>query len=383
MRNSFFFIAIAFTLAACSGDGPHERSIANSPNATLLKTESEEPFALIHVNKAVALKVSEDLKSLRYSGFFRQSGSAPIVIGPGDTLSISIVSSNIGGFVDFAGGSLNPISTASLPPQEVSSEGTVSVPPIGRLLARGKTVQSFETFVRRKLSEVLVDPSVIIQMTNRNSARVTVMGAVQAPRAVSLSTTESRLVDMITAAGGPAGRPEDLDFTLIRAGRSATIPLAKLYNTPAYNISALRGDVLSIERPQREVTVLGSFASNTRVSIEGQSVSLTEAIGQFGGLVRTRARLRGVYVYRETPKTTLAALGTDVSKFAGMSVPTVYKFDFTDPTAFFIADEFQIADGDILYTTQSVLSEINDVITSISPIIAAPQSFGTSLDLNN
>jgi polysaccharide export outer membrane protein len=383
MRGIFLCFLTLTVLAACSGYGPRDPAILNTKNATVLKSGPEEPYAVIEVSKAVARKVSSDLVTYKKTDFFNQSGPSPVVIGPGDTLSISIVSSNNTGFLDFAGGSLSPISTTTLPPQEVSSDGTVNVPPLGRLLARGKSVQSFENFVRRKLSEVLVDPSVIIQLTNRKSARVTVLGAVQAPGAVSLSTTENRLIDMITAAGGPTDRPEDLSFTLIRKGRSATIPLDHLYNAPAYNISALPGDVISVMKPQKEVTVLGAFGSNTKVRIDGPSVSLAESIGQFGGLIRNRARLTGVYVYRETPKATLAALGADVSMYAGEAVPTVYKFDFTKPTVFFTADEFQIADGDILYTTQSTLSEINDVITSISPIIAAPRTYGQSLDPTN
>jgi polysaccharide biosynthesis/export protein len=379
MRRALLSLTLSILLAGCSGEGPRDHAITGSASVKFEPILKNEPYAVIEVNKRVAERTSAALIKHRHSGFFKQTGPAPVVIGPGDTLSISIVSSSDAGFVDFVTSSLSPISTASLPPQEVSSDGTVNVPPLGRVLARGKTVQSFENFVRRRLGEVLVYPSVIVQLTSRRSARVTVIGAVQAPNAVPLSTTDTRLIDMITAAGGPADRTENLEVTLIRSGQSATLLLDSLYSNPTFNISALPGDVISVKRPVAKVTVLGAFTTNAQVSLEGPSVTLSQAIGQFGGFERNRAKLKGVYVYRETEKSTLAALGADVSGFPGHRVPTIFKFDFTEPTAFFIADSFLIADGDILYTTQSVLSEIKDVISALSPVTAAPRALDPGL----
>lgn len=382
MRRTILLTVASFFLLSCTGEGPHQRAIKNSDQATTLKATTEVPFAVVEVSEVVAKRISSDLRKREYSGFFKKTALPPVVIGVGDTLSISIVSADNGGFVDFASSSLNPISTASLPPQEVTSDGNVNVPPVGRLYARGKSVQNFENFVAEKLSAILVDPSVIVQLSNRKSARVTVLGEVGGPGAVSLSTTDTNLIDMITAAGGPRAKPEDLDITLTRNGRSASIALDHLYETPAHNIPALPGDVILVDKPYREVTVLGSFAESSTVRLEGQDVSLSEAIGQFGGLVRRRVQLKGVYVYRRTPKSTLAALGSDVSAFQEDIVPTVYRFDFRKPTAFFTADEFELADGDILYATQSELSEINDVISALSPIINAPRAYGAAVGID-
>jgi len=366
-------------LSACNGEGPRDSAIVSSPNATVVEAEAQERYAVIEVNKSVATSVSRNLIAQDRGGFFAQASAGEVVIGPGDTLGISIVSSNTNGFVDFAGNSLNPISTASLPSQEVSSDGMVNVPPLGRVLAKGKTVQTFEQFVAEQLGDVLVDPAVIVQLMDRKSARVTVVGKVGAPGTVSLSTTESRLIDMITAAGGPAIRSEDLEVTLIRNGRSATISMDQLYNTRAYNISALPGDVISVESRSREITVLGAFATNTTIEFDKGTASLADAVGRFGGLVNNRAKLKGVYLYRETPRTTLAKLGVDVSVFPAAVVPTIYSFDFTEPTVFFTAKAFEIADGDILYTSESVLSEVNSVITALSPWLGSPYQYTSGI----
>jgi len=107
---------MASLVAACSGNGPRDQAIIQAKNGTVYESVSAEPYVVVEVNRGVATRVSSDLLGQRYAGFFTQTGSAPVVIGPGDTLSISVVSSNNSGFVDFAGGSLNPISTATFPP---------------------------------------------------------------------------------------------------------------------------------------------------------------------------------------------------------------------------------------------------------------------------
>lgn len=361
--------------SACTFEGPRDGAITRSANATVYKAEPDqsfdEPYAVIAVDKSVAVSVNRGLISEERKSFFSDSPARAVVIGPGDTLGISIVSSNSTGFVDATGNSLNPISTASLPSQEVSSDGTVSIPPLGRLLAKGKTVQSFEEFASNQLGQVLVDPTVLVQLLDRKSARVTVTGKVGAPGTVSLSTTESRLIDMITAAGGPGTRSEDLEVTLVRGGRRATITMDELYDNRSYNIVALPGDIISIESRNRQITMLGASASNSTVEFDKSNVSLAEAMGEFGGL-GPRSKPEGVYVYRETPRATLAELGVDVTGFSTTVVPTIYSFDFTEPTVFFTAKVFEMADGDILYVSENLLSEVNTLITALSPWIGSP-----------
>jgi hypothetical protein len=51
-------------------------------------------------------------------------------------------------------------------------------PPIGRLRAAGQTIQSFEALLERRLGEVLIEPSVIVELIDRQSARVNVVGQV-------------------------------------------------------------------------------------------------------------------------------------------------------------------------------------------------------------
>jgi polysaccharide biosynthesis/export protein len=272
---------LVFGLAACTSSGPRTAAILNSPNATMVTRNIAERYAVIDVDRAVAQHASRAI--VEPPSFFPDTGPTGVVIGPGDVLQISIVSTRTDGFVDFAGSALTPIATTTLPPQTVSEVGTVSVPPIGRINARGQTIPAFENALRERLGEVLVDPAVIVQMVDRRSARATLVGQVGQTGSVPLNEVDMRLVDLIAAAGGAAGRPEDFRVRLSRRGQTRTIPLDTLYAQPRFNIHALPGDVISIEAPDKKLTVVGAGGTNATVRFDEPRVTLTDALGRIGG----------------------------------------------------------------------------------------------------
>jgi polysaccharide biosynthesis/export protein len=362
---------LVFGLAACTSSGPRTAAILNSPNATTVTRNVAERYAVIDVDRAVAQHASRAI--VEPPSFFPDTGPTGVVIGPGDVLQISIVSTRMDGFVDFAGSALTPIATTTLPPQTVSEVGTVSVPPIGRINARGQTIPAFENALRERLGEVLVDPAVIVQMVDRRSARATLVGQVGQTGSVPLNEVDMRLVDLIAAAGGAAGRPEDFRVRLSRRGQTRTIPLDALYAQPRFNIHALPGDVISIEAPDKKLTVVGGGGTNATVRFDEPRVTLTDALGRIGGFQGGAGDRRGIFLYREVPREVAAGFGTDVSNFVGPTVPTIFRFDFREPTILFVTQEFAIADGDVLYLADNINQEVAGVIAAINPFFPAPR----------
>ena len=309
------------------------------------------------------------MKTGRKTGFFSNAAPGALAIGVGDTIAVTIVSTSETGYLDFANSSVSPISTTPLPPQVVNAAGSLNVPPLGRVPAAGMTLAEFEADLAARLGEVLIEPTVIVELVERESARVTVVGAVGAPGTVSLSDTDARLVDMIAAAGGPTSRPEDLLVRLSRHGRSASITMSDLFDNPRYNIRALPGDILTIQPPDRKLIVLGASGSNQTIRFDEPTVSLADAIAQAGGLVPRRADKRGVFVYRNVAPPLVSAAGADLPPRFGQMVPTIFRFDLSEPTALFAAGSFEIEDGDILYVSNSLNDEIDAVIGAISPFV--------------
>jgi polysaccharide biosynthesis/export protein len=361
---------LALSLAACTNSGPRTSNIINTAHTTVARQVTER-YAVIETDRAVAQIASRAL--VRAPVFFPDTGPTGVVIGAGDVLQITIVSTRTDGFVDFTGGALAPIATTVLPAQTVGDAGTVSVPPLGRINARGQTIPAFENMLRQQLSEVLVEPSVIVQMVDRRSARATMLGQVRQPGATPLNEVDTRLVDLIAAAGGTLRRPEDLQVTLSRRGQTRTIPLDTLFAQPRFNIHTLPGDVISIEPPDRKLVVLGAGGANATVRFDEPVVTLTDALGRIGGFEGRRGDRRGVFLYREVPSEVVARFGVDVTGFVGPTVPTIFRFDFREPSILFVTQEFTVADGDVLYLADNINEEISSVVAAFNPFFPQPR----------
>lgn len=364
--------ASVIALSACAGGGPDTRAIVGGAASTVATRAETLPYIVVDVDQSISTVVSRSLDVMPQ--FFGDSASGPVIIGVGDTVQVSIVSSSETGFLDFTSASISPISTTSLPPQTIRESGTLNIPPIGRLRAAGQTIQSFETLLERRLGEVLVEPSVIVELVDRQSARVNVVGQVAGGGAVPLTEVNTRLIDVIVAAGGPAGRTEDIVVRLSRRGTTHEVTLQQLYENPRYNIIVQPGDVVALEAADRKFTVLGASGNQT-LRFDEQEVTLAEALAQAGGLQSPRADRTGVFLYRRVPRDVLVSLGADVAHIPGYEVTTIFRFDFTDPNVLFTADEFLVADGDILYVADSVNANVQNVLSVMTSFVPAPVEF--------
>lgn len=147
-------------------------------------------------------------------------------VGPGDVFTMEIVGER------------------ELPKEyQVASDGTVDVPYLPALPVAGLEPQEIARLVRKSLidKKILVDPSVIVQVKEYNSRRVTVMGQVAKPGTFPF-TPGLTLVQALSQAGGLTGianqgkvnltrrvpggsRTVVLNVSSIMEGRSADIPL--------------------------------------------------------------------------------------------------------------------------------------------------------------
>jgi polysaccharide export outer membrane protein len=359
-------------LSACAGGGPGTRAILGEADSTVATRAETLPYIVVDVDQSIATVVSRALDVTPQ--FFGDARSGPVIIGVGDTVQVSIVSSSESGFLDFTTAQISPISTTSLPPQTVRESGMLNIPPIGRLRAAGQTIQSFEALLERRLGEVLIEPSVIVELLDRQSARVNVVGQVAGGGAIPLTEVNTRLIDVIVAAGGPAGRTEDIIVRLSRGGTTHTVTLQQLYEHPRFNVVVQPGDVVALESADRKFTVLGATGNQT-LRFDEQDVTLAEALSQSGGLQSPRADRTGVFLYRRVPRDVLISLGADVAHIPGYDVTTIFRFDFTDPNVLFTADTFHIADGDILYVADSVNANISNVLSVLTNFVPAPVEF--------
>ena len=370
---------VASTVAGCafvSGTGPTASQIRGAGEDVAVDREpARARYAVVAVDLPVARALNARPTAQPASFFGDASPARPqLTIGTGDEVAVTIVNTSQAGFLNFAQSTVSPLATTSLPPQLVMADGRISVPPLGRVVASGRTPQQLERELQRRLGDVLVDPSVIVRLTDRRNRQVAVMGTAVQAGYYPILAEDTRVLDVLGAAGvstssGTGGEganapsePEELVLALNRGGVERRIRLDRFLADPALNVRVWPGDVIRLEPAERRFTLLGALAANGDYGYVDSSLTLAQALGRGGGLVSQQAARNGVFVYRATPREDLEELASEPLELRDEVVPTVYSFDFSQPDVMLAAQRFAIRDDDMVYVPDSPLAEISKVL---------------------
>ena len=363
-----------FALSACTGGGPRANAILNAPNATKVDAPEPEPYVLVDLGQSFAERVSRTIPALVST--LPRATREPLVIGVSDLLNISIVSNNEDGFIDFTQSAVTPFSTVTLPQQEVGQDGQVSVPTLGRLPAAGQTVEGFERSINQKLSEVLVNPTAIVRLSDRQSAKASIIGAIAAPGTYSVDLSNQRVLDFVGVAGGPTRQAEDLIVSLSRGGRTHEARLSEIYENASLNVHVRKNDVISIEPNLTRVKVIGGTGTNAQLEFETVDVTLMDVLSEAGGLLNTRAKRSGIFVYRRAPVRQLTTIGADLQAFPDRQViPTVFRLDMRKPASLFVGQSFRMMDSDIVYVADNINSELSAFFGTSTLFVPEPAEY--------
>jgi polysaccharide export outer membrane protein len=107
-------------------------------------------------------------------------------IGPGDVLEISVPA-------------IEELKTRAV---RVSGEGTIFLPFVGHIRAKGLTEEQIREEIRSRLQKYMYDPRVSIFVKEYHSRQVAVLGAVAKPGLYGLNSGADTILDMISSAGG-------------------------------------------------------------------------------------------------------------------------------------------------------------------------------------
>jgi len=226
-----------------------------------------------------------------------------------------------------------------------------------------------QTDIEHRLAEKAIEPQVIVTVTRSVTNSVTVAGeAVQGAR-VSLSLKGDRILDLIAAAGGAKTPVYETFVRLSRDGITATIPMEALVATPAENIYAYPGDVLTLVRLPQSFTVFGATGQNTQVNFTAERMSLVEALAKAGGLLDMRSDPAGVLLFRFEPPPIVKTLGRpQLGNGPEGSTPLVYRLDLSDAKSYFLAQRFPIHDKDVIYVANADLNELQKFFSLLNTL---------------
>lgn len=338
----------------------------------------------------VSDKVIECLLDIGPGAFFKSFGTgrgpAPTInVGVGDVLQVTIFESASGGLFIPPEAGVRPGNFVSLPPQTVNRNGTISVPYAGDIRASGRTPQQIKDEVEKALSSRAVEPQVIVTLVTQTAMSASIISPSGSSR-LQIRPNE-RILDVVARSGGAAIPGYEMFITLQRRGHRATVYFPTLINDPRENIYVWPDDMIYVYRePQRFVATgaLGAGGVTSGVtgsfSFDQEQLSLNEALAKAGGLVDTRANPQ-VFLYRMEPRETVERMGVDTSKFPPTInyIPTVYRTNFRDPSAFFAAQRFPMRNKDAIYVANADSIELEKFIShsrSITNYVA-----GTAVDV--
>lgn len=164
-----------------------------------------------------------------------QTQSGPYRIGVGDVVVLSTPQS--GSTVAELSGLLAAQNRRN--GYTVQDDGSISIPDVGRVEIVGRTLQQAEAVLFQALVDAQIEPSFSLEVTEFNSKRISLGGAVKSPKTIPVTLSPLVLADAIAAAGGvTASSPDYASIRIYRDGSLYQIPLsaylsrANLQRTP-------------------------------------------------------------------------------------------------------------------------------------------------------
>jgi polysaccharide export outer membrane protein len=342
-----------------------------------------ESIALIELNAQTGARVAALEQARSLARQLGDAGAGTAAIGPGDVLDIALWEAPPA--VLFGGGGVMPGIDAgaqgrTVVQQEVDATGIISVPFAGPIMVTGRSLAEVERMIVTRLAGRAHDPQASVRLTQNVSRSVTVLGEVAASRQVPLGPRGERLLDVIAAAGGTRQPVHQTTVQVSRAGSSTAMPLDAIIADPAQNIRMAPSDVVTLLYQPYSFTALGAVARSAEIPFEGRGISLAQALARIGGLRDNQANIRGVFIFRlENPAALSPGGRGNVALTGDGRVPVVYRLDLADARGFFVAQDFMIRDGDVVYVSTAPGAELREFLSTITSLAFSAIAIGNTI----
>ena len=303
------------------------------------------------------LRVEKDRRDKASGADIKQliTPAKPYTIEPGDLISIVVwdhpelgASGSAGSLSGSSGGS--PIAPATF---TVNQQGAIQFPHVGMLKVGGLTEQQARELLTSGLSYYLNKPNVTLSVQSYRSKRIYVDGEVKTPGIQTINDIPMSLVEAISRAGGFQPSGDQSQIILTRNGLVFRINLPQLVQQGVNpnDIMLVSGDVLRVRsRDESKVFVSGEVVGPRALQMHNGRLSLSEALGESGGINPLTGDARQIYVVR---------------KLASEAV--VYQLSATNSGALALAEGFELEPKDIVYVAATPLTNWSRAISQIFP----------------
>ncbi len=364
-------LAAMLILSACTlpRSGPSRSEI-------LAGAKSDANVHIVDVSDRIA-EAARSVQALGFdSSFLNRAPQRADRIAAGDVLGVTVWENVDNGLLASVGQKVTFIQDI-----QVDQNGTIFVPFAGNLRASGKTPNELRQLITRRLEGQTPDPQVEVRRLAGDGSTVSIIGGVAAQGVYPIEPSTRRLTAMLAKAGGVVIEPDVAQIKIQRHGTTGSIWLQDLYDSKMADVALHSGDTIVVEEDRRSFTALGATGGQTQVPFSSKDLSVIEALAQVGGLNSQLADPKGIFIFREEPSYIAnRVLGRDdilsPQRFA-------YIVDLTKPNGMFVARDFNVRDGDTIYTTeapfvswQKILNATIGSINFASSAINVADAFG-------
>lgn len=376
-------ISVLSACASFGAAGPSSRNINKIDQSSYANTQ----IALVDLNSAAVNRIDQFEKSRSFSAILGDEAAGSPVIGIGDTIDVSIWEappSVLFGSAGDASGVTGGAQNRTFLQQVVGTDGSVTVPFVGRIKVAGQSTGNVEQKIVSSLYQRANDPQAAVRIVQNDANNVTILGEVPASRRVPLGPRGERLLDIIATAGGTRQPIGQTTVQLSRGTTTAAMALEQVITDPEQNIRMQPNDVVTVLHQPYSFVALGALTTNAEIPFEGKGISLAQALGRTGGLRSDRANIKGVFIFRlESPDALDPADVSNAQKTEEGLVPVVYRLNLADARGFFVAQDFDIRDKDVLYVSTAPGADIQRFLSTVTSLAFSAISIGNVVDGGN
>ncbi|SHH94762.1 polysaccharide export outer membrane protein [Pollutimonas bauzanensis] len=242
----------------------------------------------------------------------------------------------------------------------VNPDGVIQFPFLGPVKIAGLTENQARELLTNRIAKYIRDPQLTVRVQAYRHDRVYIDGEVRVPGLQTMDDVPMTLPEAINRAGGFTPQADRSSVILTRKNISTEINLPQLtrLGVNPNRILLAGGDLLRVvNRDESKIFVLGEVTVPRALQMRDGRLSLTEALGEAGGASQLTSNPRQIYVIRKVPH----------DKDEGEEKAEIYHLDAGTPTAFMLANDFELKARDVVFIDAAPVVRWNRVISNVLP----------------